>query len=458
MPPPDSSPSSRSLTRRDFLNTTSVSIAGGFLARNASGAETKPTRSIGLGSPSPVEEMLQSAVLRKEVVDRFLDPKERIWAKFHPQYGYLLRNTFMRDGVDGCHTLARYETNGYRHQVNFRDEPCRINTYGDSFTQGHQVSDGETWQEVLAAHFCEPIRNYGIGGFGVYQAAQRLLEIEGTDLGAPYLILNIWGDDHHRSINSWRWLTFPPEVMQSMSAEMFHANPWDHARLDPNSGNLIDIKNVCPTEESLYGLCDLDFVLEMFRNDEVIHAMAAMRTGIVTDPEPLERMAAAIGFKDLDLSKSDAVRTTVTQLHHSYAIQVGKKIVKRVQQFAKSAGKQLCVLLSHPAGSTWHHCAGSPADNQNFVDWHPQEFRDFLTAEDIPFINTVEKHVEECRQFTMDAKAYVDRYYIGHYNPQGNHFFAYAIKSELVDWLDPKPPAYQATEEMLIRFQGYLPS
>ena len=46
---------------------------------------------------------------------------------------------------------------------------------------------------------------------------------------------------------------------------------------------------------------------------------------------------------------------------------------------------------------------------------------------------------------------YVRRFYIkatgtavfGHYNPVGNHWFAYAIKDELVDWLDPKPPAYR---------------
>ena len=27
---------------------------------------------------------------------------------------------------------------------------------------------------------------------------------------------------------------------------------------------------------------------------------------------------------------------------------------------------------------------------------------------------------------------------IGHYSPQGNHFFAYSIKDKVVEWLDPK--------------------
>ena len=62
--------------------------------------------------------------------------------------------------------------------------PCRINTYGDSFTQCHQVSDGETWQEYLAAHLGEPIRNFGMGGYGAYQAYRRMVREERTDHGA----------------------------------------------------------------------------------------------------------------------------------------------------------------------------------------------------------------------------------------------------------------------------------
>jgi len=50
----------------------------------------------------------------------------------------------------------------------------------------------------------------------------------------------------------------------------------------------------------------------------------------------------------------------------------------------------------------------------------------------------------------------MDRYFIGHYKPSGNHFFAYAIKDPIVDWLDPKPITYQQDDSKLIRFKGYL--
>jgi hypothetical protein len=32
---------------------------------------------------------------------------------------------------------------------------------------------------------------------------------------------------------------------------------------------------------------------------------------------------------------------------------------------------------------------------------------------------------------------------IGHYNPSGNHFFAFALKNSLIEWLDPKPLTYR---------------
>lgn len=62
---------------------------------------------------------------------------------------------------------------GARKMQAYADRPCRINSYGDSFTSCEQVSDGETWQEVLARHLCEPVRNYGIGGYSVYQSYLR---------------------------------------------------------------------------------------------------------------------------------------------------------------------------------------------------------------------------------------------------------------------------------------------
>lgn len=405
-----------------------------------------------------IREFFRPYVMDRKSVEDFLDPKARVWAKFDPDTGYLLRNSFMRDGVDGSHTLARYEETGQRHQVNFRDQPCRINTYGNSFTQGHQSSDAETWQEILAGHFGEPIRNWGIGGFGVYQASLRLEKYEPTPLGAEYVIFNIWGDDHWRSINAWRQLTFPPNVVQGLSGKMFHSNPWRHARLDANTGKLIDRPNAFDTPEKLRTLCDFETVYEAFRNDMIVHALIAIRTGRIVRRESIDEMAAATGMKDIDLSTPDKAKASVQRLYEAYAIRTGMRIMERVQESLTKAGKKLFVLLSYPASNVWYACAGRPKDLKSPIfDFHPREFVEFLQARKIPHIDTVNKHVEEFAQFRIDAKAYVDRYYIGHYNPKGQHFFAFAIKNEIVEWLSPKPPTYSGESEGIIRFEGYLP-
>src|SRR5262245_31781978 len=127
-----------------------------------------------------IREFLSSATFIREEVDEFIDPAATTWAKFDPELGYRLSDILIRDGVDGCYTIGTYLPSGARRTIHYADKPCRINTYGNSFTQCHQVSDGETWQEILAAHFGEPIRNFGVGGFGVYQTYRRIRRTEPT--------------------------------------------------------------------------------------------------------------------------------------------------------------------------------------------------------------------------------------------------------------------------------------
>ena len=438
-------------TRRGFLKSTAAVGAAGLAATQGFASSAPAT------SDAAADYLRQYAVPR-ETIDRFLDPTARVWAKYDPTYGYLLRDAFLRDGVDGARTLGRYTQDGPRRQVNFTDEPCRINTYGDSFTQGHQVSDGETWQEVLAAHFCEPIRNYGIGGFGVYQAYRRMLENEATENGADHLVLNIWGDDHHRSVYSCRWLSFPTSILSGMTGAMYHANPWVHARLDPNTDELLEKPNACPNEESLYGLCDGDWLVDTFANDPIIHVLIAIHHGKVSDRAVLEQVASQAGVETLDFSSEDATRVTGRQILNTYAVKVGTKIIDAANAFATANGKRLFVLLSHPSGSVWRHCAKKTASDAGEHDWHPEWFRQHLRDTGVPFVDTVEAHVEDFQRFSGTAREYVDRYYIGHYTPTGNHFFAYAVTAQLAPWLDPPPPAYADNgHETLIRFEGYLP-
>ena len=88
---------------------------------------------------------------------------------------------------------------------------------------------------------------------------------------------------------------------------------------------------------------------------------------------------------------------------------------------------------------------------------YDQEMVDFIKANDYLYFDMNEVHLNDFKQFNLTLEEYMDRYFIGHYTPSGNHFFAYAIKDKLVEWLDPKPITYQANDSKLIRFKEYLP-
>lgn len=155
-------------------------------------------------------EYLRSILPTRQVVRDFLAPSAPDGT--HPNQGWTYDADLgwvhtdavhAGDGVGGTTTTYRYEPDGARTSINGAAQPCRVHTYGNSFTHCDQVNDGETWQEHLAAHLGEPVRNYGVGGYSVYQAYRRLKVIE-TDptRGADHVILNIFDDDHFRNLDA----------------------------------------------------------------------------------------------------------------------------------------------------------------------------------------------------------------------------------------------------------------
>jgi len=450
----------KSTDRRTFIKH----MAGGIVAGSSSllaiaKADDSPAAVSGNNTAitdkdAPIREFLKQAVLKREQIDKFLDPAVANWAQFDPDLGYVMKSSMMRDGMDGAFTIARYDKKGYRKLINFPDRPCRINTYGNSFTQCHQVSDGQTWQEILAAHFGEPIRNFGCGGYGVYQAYLRMLRTEMTDLAAPYIVLNIWGDDHHRSIMSYRYLYIFQRWHPSPGAHMFHANPADHLAFDPDTGNIIERDNVCRTKSSLYNLCNEDFVYETFKDDLLVRIMMCQRNHNI-DTVFLEQLAESLNLK-LNFRSSKTRPAAATTLYNECAWKASMYIIEKLKTFTDKQQKKLLVLLSYPGPSISQACSGTDRDDAGYMDWHPRRFREFLQEKKIRFLDSMDKHLEDFKTFKLTPDQYMNRYYIGHYNPKGNHFFAYAVKDEFVNWLQPKPPTYRA-EGDIIRFKGYLP-
>lgn len=168
---------------------------------------------------SYVTAYLRSILPSLEQIDRFTGKTPNIkgyspnagWT-YDSELGWILRDAIRYDGLDGSNTVYHYEDSGARKRTQFPDIPARIHTYGDSFTHGDQVNDGETWQEYLAAHLGEPIENFGVGGYSVYQAYLRMKRVESLH-PAQYIVLNIYDDDHFRNLVAWRQWSLPRGVI-----------------------------------------------------------------------------------------------------------------------------------------------------------------------------------------------------------------------------------------------------
>ena len=392
-------------------------------------------------------EYLKECVVTKETIDNFVDPGINCWAKFDPVVGYTLDNYMPRDGIDGSSTISTAQSSGIRTPHNYAGKPCRINTYGNSFTECHQVSDGETWQEYLAAHLGEPIRNFGMGGFGVYQAYQRMLRAEESELGAQHVILYVWGDDHCRSLMRCRHAVINP-WWNGERGLMFHGNFWAHMEMDLDSGNLVERENRLSTPESLYRMTEPEFIIDSLNDDLMLQLYVADVVDPSTlDLDALKTLAEILGVEELDTRSSENLAQTSRRLRNAYGFAATKFIVEKASDFCRQKDKKLMTCILCPTATK------QLLNNQPRYD---QEIADHLAEETEPFFDMNVVHRHDYSDFNLSVEDYMKRYFIGHYNPAGNHFFAYSIKDKIVDWLDPKPITYRDDVSKTIDFVGYL--
>lgn len=392
-------------------------------------------------------EYLKAGAVSPATIDGFL--RGPSWARFDPELGYVLGNYLPTDGIDGSATLSTVGPDGARTSFMYAGKACRINTYGDSFTQCHQVSDGETWQEYLAAHLGEPIRNFGMGGYGVYQAYRRMLREERTDHGAEYLILYLWGDDHIRSLLRCRRSLFY-RSWDDRGGAMFHGNFWPHLELDLGTGQFVEKENPLTTPESLRRMSDPAWMVEALKDDLALQ-LYAFKLGYTRglDREPVARLAARLDVP-FDWSLGDsALRSQAGELLDRYSLRASRYILEKARDFARRNGKKLLIVVFDPYRALGEMRRGEPRYDREFVA--------DLVRDGFAVFDMNEVHLADFRKSGLPYDAYQKQYFIGHYNPRGNHFFAHAIGPKVVDWLDPKPITYRAADPKSVDFRGYLP-
>ena len=290
---------------------------------------------------------VRANVPSREEVDVFLN--ELSWAQFDPDVGYIMGNYMPRDGMDGSSSFSTVQTNGARTSFLYKGRPGRINTYGNSFTQCHQVSDGETWQEYLAAHLGEPIRNFGMGGFGTYQAYRRMLREEETEDSAEYVMLYIWGDDHIRSLLRCRYMLIGSWNRSQTSKEgvgrMFHGNFWSNIEMDLATGELQENDSRISKPENLYRMTDPDWMIENLQDDLALQMGLFLRGAIAgLDVAKLKQLSRHLKLS-LDLDEEPLSKTAVATLLDGYPFAATQSILMNAPSFTAKQDKKLKIIL-----------------------------------------------------------------------------------------------------------------
>jgi len=394
-------------------------------------------------------EYVEETIPARKEIDVFLN--DLSWARFDSDVGYVLGNYMPRDGLDGSSTISTIRSNGARTSFLYKDKPCRINTYGDSFTQCNQVNDGETWQEYLAGHLGEPVRNFGMGGFGVYQAYRRMIREEKTENDADYVILYIWGDDHIRSLLRCRYMLTKGWNRNTNRTEgigkMFHGNFWAHVEIDLDTGELVEKENALRTRQSLYKMTDPGWMYEALKDDLALK-MYLYKNNQIRDitVAPLKTLSKHLKCP-VDLG-SDKLRSSVATLLDKYSFAATKYILDKAREFTSVNDKKLMVIIFDPYRVTRQLLSGGTR--------YDREIAEFLDENDFNYIDMNLEHVEDFKSFNLSVNDYFKRYFIGHYSPAGNHFFAYSIKDRIVDWLAPRPITYESSTRRMMKFDGYL--
>jgi len=420
------------ISRRRFLSRTAVGAAGlGLLAVPAPlRAQNDPAAKVKFSGNVSAREYLKSILYTRDEVKQWLAGKAFPFAKYSSELGWLLRDARFQDGMNNSTSVYTYGPLDERTTIHYRDQRCRLNTYGNSYTQCHQVSDAETWQETLAAHMQEPVRNFGVGGWSVYQAYLRMLREE-KRAPAEFIIFNIYDDDHFRSLDSWRNIRVPKH-------ERFIEPPLPYVVVNAKEEKFAERPNICPTPESVYNLCDLDWCEAHFKDDFALQIMLAHLNAKAKNPE--------LGYADaLKLATTHGIVTridtaaglsqTAEALHQQSAYFASQKIVEKIEVFAKENHKRVLFVLSYPPKSAQRFLTEGKRADQAFVDW--------LKRRSAPVVDLMEAHAADFAQFKGDIKDYLARYWVGHYNPRGNQFCSFAILPKLVELLEPKPMSYR---------------
>ena len=215
------------------------------------------------------------------------------------------------------------------------------------------------------------------------------------------------------------------------------------------TGQFMEEENLLPTPESMYKMMDPDFMFENTKDDLMLQMTVYLRRNIDgLDRQRLQKLAGILDLPPMDFSEEDQLKNNIAVLRDAYAFAATRFILEKVNKFTSQNEKKLLVVLFDPYKVTKSLIMDETRYDQQIVD--------YLIDNKYYYFDMNAVHAEDFRSFNLSVDDYYKRYFIGHYSPAGNHFFAFSIKDKILNWLDPKPITYRSEGKNMDDFNGYL--
>ena len=408
---------------------TFLSFAENKIEKEGSDRKTQPTASGSSILEADIKAFIEKRLYTREEIDEWLTPKASAFSVYDNLMGYRNSNREYREGLDNSWVQYHYDERGARRMIMYADQLCRINTYGSSFTDCEQVNDGETWQERLAAHLGEPVRNYGIGGLTAYQAYVRM-QREEIRTPAKYIILNLT-PPYERHLFGWQSFFYSKSPKHPCP-------PLPHVRSNKATGQFEERPNACPTPESLYNLCNLDWVYNTFKDDFMLQIGVARENLQKGSPqrsyEPISRLAEHHGIR-VNIKNPDTLADVLDTLVNQEAVYSTVRTLEKVRAFAEQNNKTVLYVFSYASDVIEHSLNSGQRFDQDVVN--------YLREHRLPYVDMMAAYIRDSREYALPFNEYQKLHFLGHPSPLGNFFFAYSIKNKLAEIMDPKPLPYR---------------
>jgi hypothetical protein len=172
----------------------------------------------------------------------------------------------------------------------------------------------------------------------------------------------------------------------------------------------------------------------------ILHFDMDWRPEAETDLVP--SMYAAYGLPPITRRQKQCL-----ELLNKYAQAATIYILGKARAFADQRGKKLMVVLLLNTDGEILSTTGA-RDNQDVIN--------YLQNQKFLYFDMDQAFVDDYRKAntTLTYREYVKKYEVngaGHLNALGNLFVAYAMKDQVIQWLDPKPPTYEKQRDEVVK-------